>query len=98
MRVVFSQRALRNIRKILTASERAFGSAAADALEKRISKSIEQIANAPESAPRLENRPATRVLWLVGYPFRIFYRVGEDAVEISHVRHTSRRPWTENVD
>jgi len=94
MKVIFGRRALRNVQKILADSERSFGSAAADALEKRISRSVAQLADAPESAPRLANRPETRVLWLVGYPFRIFYRLRKDAVEISHVRHTSRRPWT----
>ena len=31
------------------------------------------------------------------YRFRIFYRVreSEDFVEIVHIRHTSRRPWSE---
>jgi toxin ParE1/3/4 len=30
------------------------------------------------------------------YRFRLFYRVVEDddAIEIVHVRHTSRRPWS----
>jgi len=34
------------------------------------------------------------------YRFRIFYRVREqdDTIEIVHVRHTSRRPWTGDDD
>ncbi|WP_170153405.1 type II toxin-antitoxin system RelE/ParE family toxin [Roseiarcus fermentans] len=27
------------------------------------------------------------------YPCKMFYRVGEDAVEIVPIRHASRRPW-----
>jgi hypothetical protein len=27
------------------------------------------------------------------YPYKIFYRIRENLVEILHVRHTSRRPW-----
>jgi hypothetical protein len=28
------------------------------------------------------------------YHYKIFYSVVGDTVEIIHVRHTSRRPWT----
>jgi toxin ParE1/3/4 len=33
-----------------------------------------------------------RVLFLGRYPYKIFYRVSEDTIEILHIRHTSRRP------
>lgn len=36
--------------------------------------------------------PGVRVLFVVRYPYKIFYRVRED-VEIIHIRHTSRRAW-----
>ena len=36
------------------------------------------------------NNPAVRVLFIVRYPYKIFYRVRE-TVEILHIRHTSRR-------
>ena len=26
-------------------------------------------------------------------PYKIFYRVREDIVEVIHIRHTARRPW-----
>jgi len=93
MKVVFSPRALSNVEKILADSERRFGAVVANDLEKRLSKAFEQIGHAPDSAPRLANRPHLRVLLLTGYPFRIFYRVGVDEIEIAHVRHTSRRTW-----
>jgi plasmid stabilization system protein ParE len=34
-----------------------------------------------------------RAIALAHYPYRIFYRIGPNAVEILHVRHTSRSPW-----
>jgi plasmid stabilization system protein ParE len=40
------------------------------------------------------NDPDVRVKFLVRYPYKIFYRVRDDVVEIVHIRHTSRRPWT----
>jgi plasmid stabilization system protein ParE len=37
-----------------------------------------------------------RVLPLVRYPFKVFYRIAGDTVRILHIRHTARRPWTDN--
>ena len=37
-----------------------------------------------------------RVLPLMRYPFKVFYRVVGDTVRIVHIRHTARRPWTGN--
>ena len=34
-----------------------------------------------------------RVKFVIRYPYKIFYRVREDVIEIAHIRHTSRRPW-----
>ncbi|HWX61877.1 type II toxin-antitoxin system RelE/ParE family toxin [Bradyrhizobium sp.] len=47
---------------------------------------------APESAPRVTQRSHVRVVSVVRYPFRIFYRVRGDTIGILHIRHTSRRP------
>ena len=38
------------------------------------------------------NDPEVRVKFVVQYPYKIFYRVRNDVVEIAHIRHTSRRP------
>ena len=37
--------------------------------------------------------PNIRVKFVNRYPYKIFYRVRDDAVEIAHIRHTARRPW-----
>jgi toxin ParE1/3/4 len=34
-----------------------------------------------------------RVKFVSRYPYKIFYRIREDVVELVHIRHTSRRPW-----
>jgi toxin ParE1/3/4 len=39
------------------------------------------------------NDPEVRVKFVGRYPYKIFYRVRNDVVEIAHIRHTSRRPW-----
>lgn len=94
MKVVFSRRALGNVQRILVDSERLFGAAVATTLEKRFSEAFEQIADTPDGAPRVADRSKTHVLFVTGYPFLIFYRVRGDEIEIAHVRHTARRPWT----
>jgi hypothetical protein len=30
------------------------------------------------------------------YPYKIFYRVTNDTVEILHIHHAARRPWDES--
>lgn len=37
--------------------------------------------------------PDVRALFIIRYPYKIFYRVRDDVVEIAHIRHTPRRPW-----
>jgi toxin ParE1/3/4 len=53
---------------------------------------VAQLAQQPERGYRTDN-PDVRVLFVVRYPYKIFYRVRSDVVEILHIRHTSRRPW-----
>ena len=38
------------------------------------------------------NDPEVRVRFVVRYPYKIFYRIRNDVIEIAHIRHTSRRP------
>ena len=95
MKAEFTNRAVADLRKISAQSSKEFGDRVAAALELRIRAAVEQIANAPESAPRVEQRPGMRVLPLVRYPFKVFYRiVDSDTIRILHIRHTARRPWT----
>jgi toxin ParE1/3/4 len=53
---------------------------------------IERLRRSPEKAPRLVQRPDIRVIPVIRYPFRIFYRVRDDTIGILHIQHTSRRP------
>jgi len=36
-----------------------------------------------------------RVKVIVQYPYKVFYSVHAEQVEILHVRHSARRPWEE---
>jgi toxin ParE1/3/4 len=51
------------------------------------------IAEHPQASQRTDN-PMVRVKVVRRYRYKIFYRIiGDDVVEILHVRHTSRRSW-----
>ncbi len=90
MKVEFSSRAVRDLREIAAFSREQFGDRVTAALEGRIRDIVTQITNAPESAPRVEQRPGVRVVSLVRYPFRMFYRIQGDTITILHIRHTAR--------
>jgi addiction module RelE/StbE family toxin len=48
------------------------------------------------AAAQSTNVPGVRAKIVQRYRFKVFYRVVEpdNAIEIVHVRHTSRRPWS----
>jgi toxin ParE1/3/4 len=54
-----------------------------------IRDAVAQLGEHPLSGYRT-NDPEVRVVFVVRYPYKIFYRVRE-IVEILHIRHTSRR-------
>lgn len=58
-----------------------------------IRQAAAQLGDQPLSGYRTEN-PDVRVMFVVRYPYKIFYRVRETVVEILHIRHTARRAWT----
>jgi len=93
MKVEYSRRAIDDLRKAAEES-RAFGVAVAESVELRFREIIGRIAEHPEAAAPVIERPGMRVIPLIRYPYKIFYRVFEDRIRILHIRHTSRRPWT----
>lgn len=57
-----------------------------------IRDAVAEIASYPQSG--LQTSAADiRVKNLGRYRYKIFYSIGEDAIEIIHVRHAARRPW-----
>jgi toxin ParE1/3/4 len=96
MKLVYSPRALADLDEIATYYSANASPAVAQSIERRFVEVIERICRAPEAAPRVAQRSQVRVVAVVRYPFRIFYRARGDAVDILHIRHTSRRPLTTN--
>lgn len=67
----------------------------APAIQQRIRQVVSIVARWPESAPRSGKRPGVRVASVSKYPYKIFYRVMADSVEILHIHHAARLPWDE---
>jgi toxin ParE1/3/4 len=94
MKLVYSRRALADLDEIATYYSTNASPAIARSIEQRFVEVIERICRVPEAAPRMAQRSQVRVAAVVRYPFRIFYRVREDTIDILYIRHTSRRPLT----
>ena len=64
---------------------------------RRIRAAVDQISRWPDSARRSAARPGVRVALTGRYPYKIFYRVADETVEILHIHHAARRPWDEQA-
>jgi toxin ParE1/3/4 len=92
MKLVYSRQALADLEEIAAYYTVRASPAIADAIGNRLEDVIDRIRRIPEAAPKVSQRSNVRAATVVRYPFRIFYRVREDTVDILHIRHTSRRP------
>jgi plasmid stabilization system protein ParE len=82
-----------DLRKI-AGNSRAYGDEVAVAVDSKIRTIIARIAQHPKAAEDVAERPGMRVVPLIRYPYKIFYRVLKDRVRILHIRHMARKPWT----
>ena len=89
MRVVLTDEALRDLDAILAYTATNHPTAAA-ALTRRLHATLRRIGEWPESAPTVAGRPGIRMVPLVRYPFRIFYRLSENRAEVLHIHHAAR--------
>ena len=94
MKVVYTEPALQDLDEI-TAWLHANYPGVGRALEHRLSIVVAHIARWPESMRRSTRQPDIRVAPLGRYPYKIFYRVRDDAIEILHIHHAAREPWDE---
>jgi toxin ParE1/3/4 len=92
MKLVYSRRALGDLDEIATYYTASASPAVADAIGRRLQDVVDRICHNPESAPKVSQRSHVRAVAVVRYPFRIFYRVRNETIDILHIRHTSRRP------
>lgn len=64
-------------------------------IERHIRAVALRIGRWPESGRLSAGRPGVRTVAVGRYPYRIFYRVTDSAVEILHIHHAARQPWDE---
>jgi toxin ParE1/3/4 len=67
-------------------------SAGANNVLSGIHDALDLLAEHPQAAQKTEHQDI-RAAVVRRYPYRIFYTVSTDAIDILHIRHTSRRPW-----
>lgn len=92
MKVVYTDAAINDLRSIGEWTAAHFPSIALQ-VEQRIRHVVNRIGRWPESGPCLAEREGVRVVPVGRYPYRIFYRVTTDAVEILHIHHVARQAW-----
>ena len=92
MKVIWTREALADLADIATYYATNASPVIAEAVGRRFLDVIERVRSAPFSAPRVAHRSQVRVVTVVRYPFRIFYRASGEVTHILHIRHTSRRP------
>jgi toxin ParE1/3/4 len=91
MRVVYSTRALSDLEQIANYYTAHASHAVGAAIGHQLEAVIRRIAVYPETAPRVSQRAPVRAATVTRYPFRIFYRLNYESIDILHIRHTSRR-------
>ncbi len=92
MKVVFTDAALHDIDEI-TVWLKAHYPGVGNAVERRLRLVVAHIARWPDSMRASAHRPGVRVAPLGRYPYKIFYRVRGDMIEILHIHHAAREPW-----
>jgi len=92
MKLVYSRRALTDLNEIAAYYNASASPAIAESIATRLETVIDRICRLPKAAPRVSQRSQVRVATVVRYPFRIFYRVRGETIDILHIRHMSRRP------
>lgn len=94
MKVILTDEALRDLDEILGFIALNYPTVGLS-FEKRLRTVLRRIGNWPKSAPEIEQRPGVRVVPLVRYPYKIFYRVTAEAVEVVHIHHAAREAFWE---
>ena len=95
MKVVYTDEALKDLAAIADWLMVHYPSVA-PVVERRIRHVVAHISRWPASARRTSGRTDVRVVPLGRYPYKIFYRVTADAVEILHIHHAARQSWDES--
>ena len=89
MTIVFTAGARADLDNILAYTKR-YHPRQLSKLEERIKNVIARVERRPRSATAVTQRSEVRVVLLIRYPFKIFFREIPGGVEILHIYHTAR--------
>jgi len=89
MRVVYTDEALRDLDAAVSYIAQNYP-AALNGFRRRLRTIEQRIAKWPKSAEAVAQRPNVRALPFIRYPYRMFYQVTNEAVEILHIHHAAR--------
>jgi plasmid stabilization system protein ParE len=89
MKVVFTDEALMDLEGILAYVATNYP-AAYDAFLSRLRSVTIRIGEWPDSAQEVEQRSGVRVVPLIRYPYKVFYRKARGTIEILHIHHAAR--------
>jgi plasmid stabilization system protein ParE len=92
MRVRYRERALRDLEDIFQYLNDRSPAGAHNVIE-AIYAAVNSVADHPLSTQQTSD-PAIRVKIVGRYGYKIFYSATADTIEILHVRHGTRRPWS----
>jgi plasmid stabilization system protein ParE len=89
MKVVFTDEARNDLDEILQYISANYP-AVYRPFETRLRTIITRIGTWPESAQEVEQHPTIRSVPFIRYPYRLFYRVFAERVEVLHIHHSAR--------
>lgn len=89
MKVVYTEEALRNLDDINDYIRRNYPTIS-EAFRLRLQFVVARIAKWPESAQKVVDQPGVRVVPLVRYPYKVFYRASNHTIEILYIHHSAR--------
>jgi len=89
MKVIYTDEALENLDEILAYISANYPTVY-DAFQSRVRSVVERIGAWPDSAQEVAERPGVRVVPLIRYPYKVFYRTTTEAVEILYIHHAAR--------
>jgi toxin ParE1/3/4 len=89
MKVVYTDEALADLDGILAFIASNYPTIY-DAFQNRLRSVVARIADWPESAQEVADRPSIRVAPLIRYPYRVFYRIIGQVIEILYIHHVGQ--------
>jgi toxin ParE1/3/4 len=89
MKVVYTDEALEDLDGILAYIASHYPTVY-DPFKGRLRSVISRISRWPDSAQEVAERPGVRVVPLIRYPYKVFYRSTGEVIEILHIHHAAR--------